>query len=847
MSSHVKAHTSSVSRSLALPDRIRTYDISYHFIQPEEFTSLGIDAQDVPVGTFVAENHPPFLASRFGGNAYGFGIVEHRDKLSGSELEFLERVDFSDARTLKKHYRRINSIYRKLGLLMRFSRKGKRYFLIPINWVSHSLEDIRDKVDEIERVLIKQVYERKKEKLNVGLLTAANDLIVHEISGRMPTQRFVIFDSITKLLESRGPFDLMVIPRDINDLLLAFDIQAFSGPSRSQQSFTTYGTYVAGKLYELLGLGGLLMVVSSKPFPWTHKEVWVEFRNSDDLRNFLLFTHAFRAKKRYRGQTGSLQRVDLADFYNYLSGIFVYREDLRRLAGNRDPLQLTPEEIDELPHLDLRISGPARADLESRWDKVLGPFFEKISCHSKVTASLKENWQTNYIVESELPDNLQIYVGRKRQPPVLFERLEQQERMSGMAGCSLALVAGYKNTFDYLLAVSEVLAEIRDKRFRQLSELDLNRLHNPFAAPRNRYRTFKHIKQLITMTSKVRRLETLLNPDHIEGKSTKVLENIEKLGLLGVPPARLREMYLIVVGHTTMSRVTFGKLPEKTLRSITDQARHQSLEEVVDLLRIIRLMSMAEIAAALGDSLTREQGKELFTLYDEAIRVAADPHLDWDALHDQHIAALGGAQNLAVRQILKLCNLFEYLDTWTDLADKGPFQRDALANYNKEELDKINQVIELVGITNDFKERYYEGEIIDRPYFFRKLLGCQFHGTGHLFPLLGTRAGFILLWITINASPGSVINFNPLISYDLREGDDRPLRVKAELEALDGKHLHFGYLGAIKKTLAQGKSAFIFNTGIQLRHNPLSQATEVTFIDVAGNLRKVEQMLESTR
>jgi hypothetical protein len=306
-------------------------------------------------------------------------------------------------------------------------------------------------------------------------------------------------------------------------------------------------------------------------------------------------------------------------------------------------------------------------------------------------------------------------------------------------------------------------------------------------------------------------------------------------------------MYLIVVGHTTMSRVTFGKLPEKTLRSITDQARHQSLEEVVDLLRIIRLMSMAEIAAALGDSLTREQGKELFTLYDEAIRVAADPHLDWDALHDQHIAALGGAQNLAVRQILKLCNLFEYLDTWTDLADKGPFQRDALANYNKEELDKINQVIELVGITNDFKERYYEGEIIDRPYFFRKLLGCQFHGTGHLFPLLGTRAGFILLWITINASPGSVINFNPLISYDLREGDDRPLRVKAELEALDGKHLHFGYLGAIKKTLAQGKSAFIFNTGIQLRHNPLSQATEVTFIDVAGNLRKVEQMLESTR
>jgi hypothetical protein len=797
MSPKRKAQASKTPAGLPLPDRIRTSDISYQIIRPEEFTSLGIDPQDVPVGTFVAEDHPPFLASRFGGNAYGLGIVEHRDKLGVSELEFLESLDFSDPEIPKKNYRRINSIYRKLGLLMRFSRHGKRYFLIPINWVSHSLEDIKDKVDEIERVLIKQGSQQKKEKLNVGLLTAPNDLIVHEITGRMPTQRFVIIDSVDKLRQTSGPFDLVVIPKDIDDLLLSLSIKSLAGSTLTQETFTTYGTYVAGKIYDLLGSAGELCIIASRPFPRTNQEVWIEFHNPDDLRNFLLFTHVFRSKKRYRGKRGNLLRLHLNDFYNYLSGIFVYREDLKKIVGEQDPVQLTAEEIDRLPHLDLKISSARRTNLESRWDKILAPFFKKITCHSKLAGSLKQNWQKNYIVEGELPDNLQIYVGRKREPAVLLERLEQEERASGMAGCSLALVAIYKNTFGYLLAVLEVLAEIRDKRFERLSELELNRLYNPFAAPKNRYRAFNHVKQLMKHTGRLGRLESLLNPDHIEGATTKVLENIEKLSLLGLPPALLREIYLIVVGHTTMGRITFGKLPEKTLKSITDRAKRLSLEEMADLLRIIRLMSMSEIAASLGDKLTKEQGKELFSLYDETIWIAADPQLDWEPLHDQKIATLGGAQNVAVRQMLKLFNLFEYLDSWTDLAHKGPFQKEALADYRQEKLEQISQVLELIKITNEFKERFYEREAFSRPYFFRKLLNCQFHGTGQIFPLLGTRAGFILLWLTISSSPGNVINFNPLISYEHQDSE------------------------------------------------AVNQATEVVFIDVTDNLRKVELILKS--
>jgi hypothetical protein len=845
MSPQSKTRSPSTPSGLPLPDRIRTFDISYKLIPPDEFGPLGIDPKDVPVGTFVAEDHPPFLASRFGGNAYGLGIVEHRDKLEPSELEFLEKLDLSDPKILRQNYGGINSIYRKLGLLMRFSRHGKRYFLIPINWVSHSLEHIKDKVDEIERVLLKQTSRLKKERLNVCLLTAANDLIVHEITGRMPTQRFVIIDSVAKLREASGPFDLVVVPKDLDDLLLSLGIESLIGSTLTQESFTIHGTYIAGKLYDLLRSEGELLVIAIKPFPRTNKEIWVEFRDPEDLRNFLLFTHVFRSKKRYRGKGGTLLRVHLTDFYNYLSGIFVPREELRKVLGDRDPKKLALEDIDHLPRLDLKITGPRRAKLESRWDKVLSPYFESIASLSKLAPSVKEDWERNYIVEGDLPDNLQIYVGQKREPPVRLEQMEKEERASGMAGCSLALVAAYKNSFEYLFAVLDVLTEIKDKHFERLTELELNRLYNPFAAPKNRYRAFKHIKQLMNQTSRLHRLEILLNPDHIEGASTKVLENIEKLALLGVSPPLLREIYLIVVGHTTMGRVTFGKLPDKTLKSITDQAKRLSLEEMADLLRIIRLVSMAEIAASLGDKLTQGQGKELFSLYDQAIWIAADPQLDWETLHDQQIAALGGAQNLALRQMLKMFNLFEYLDSWTELADKGPFQKEALADYHPAKFFQIDQVLELIRITNQFKERFYEREAFSRPYFFRKLLNCQFHGTGHLLPLLGTRAGFILLWITIGASPGNAINFDPLVSYEQEASDDRPARVKAALDSLDIEQLDFTYLASIKRALSQGRPAFIYNSGIQLRYNSVSQATEVVFIDVEDNLKRMEVILQS--
>jgi len=52
-----------------------------------------------------------------------------------------------------------------------------------------------------------------------------------------------------------------------------------------------------------------------------------------------------------------------------------------------------------------------------------------------------------------------------------------------------------------------------------------------------------------------------------------------------------------------MSRVAFGKLPATTLKPITDKSIINHYGDIVDLLRVCRLMSMAEMAAALAKPL----------------------------------------------------------------------------------------------------------------------------------------------------------------------------------------------------------------------------------------------------
>jgi hypothetical protein len=131
---------------------------SFDFIKPEEFGSLGIDPADIAPGTFPARRHPSKLPSRFGGNAYGFGFFEVYDRLNPKDLKLLQSIRPDNAELTRQYHREINRIYQNIGLLIRFSSRGKPYYLIPTRGAQFFIHS-QIKADEIGKIV---AFHRKK-------------------------------------------------------------------------------------------------------------------------------------------------------------------------------------------------------------------------------------------------------------------------------------------------------------------------------------------------------------------------------------------------------------------------------------------------------------------------------------------------------------------------------------------------------------------------------------------------------------------------------------------------------------------------------------------------------------
>ena len=813
----------------------------FRLINPEDYPAFGIDPEDVPMGTFASEDHPSFLPSRFGGNAYGLGLIE-QSVLTTADTDFLESLDFQDVQEISRNRRRLNAIYQKLGLLMRFSHTGKRYFLIPINLVAHSLQEIKTKADEIEELIIRHIWETRTERLDIGLLTRGQDLIVHELTARLSSHRIFLFESLDKLRSWRLPLDILLLPKDLFEYLLEQPLPRRSKKPLSRYRLYHYAMYLAGKLYDIIEPTGKLLVLANAPDPEEDLTCRVSFKSREDLKFFLLFSHIFKTKRIYRSapEQGEME-IHLADLHYFLNRFALLEPHIRRLLDHQKPEDLSLEEIDRLPRLNLRLPQTFVKNLEKQWKWIFEPYFTTSQLVKKSPTQHREYWEQRLEIDRELPESLYVFVGQPRQPEVTPASIEEAVRSSGMQGCSLSLVAEYRNSFDYVLEVLKILAQIRDHDFPKLSELERTRLSNAF---HNRNENFNAVIKLLNQVPRLERIREILNPENIEGPRTPILENLSKLFLHGFTAAQLKEMLLIMVGYSTMSRIVFGKLPEKTLRSITDRAREDNYREIVDLLRVCRLMSMAEIAATLGESFTGEQAKELYRLYDDAIYVATDPRLDWERLEDLRISALGGVQNKAIREMLKLFNLFEFLDTWQDFMRRGPSQKEVICDYQPERLRHLQEALELAGIANDFKQKFMSDHIFGHSHFFRRFLDTEFHGTGHLFPMLGTRAGFILLWIAVNASDRHIINFNPLLAgVPENRREQRIGKIREALLRLSVENLQPSLFADVKQDLNEGRPAFIFDTGLRITSQEEQRVIEVSFVDVDENIRQLEALL----
>ena len=270
------------------------------------------------MGTFVSLKHPSQLRSRFGGNAYGCGLFEDFDRLRPKEIRSLQSVSLEKPEEIKAHYKEINEIYRKMGLLIRFSRFGKPYYLIPVHLISNTLIHIRGRVDEISKIIGFHGNKFRKEFHHIGVLSRRDELILHELSLRFKEHHFSVLDSPERLRNFNQKLDLVIMMSDLSDIFLMEEFSYLTREAFSKRRFYQYGIYILWKVFNLLKEDGEMIVISDHFVEKTTKTTEMQFKTEDEEKHFSLFCHIFKTNKRYEVKNHAVQ-VTLDDLQKYLS------------------------------------------------------------------------------------------------------------------------------------------------------------------------------------------------------------------------------------------------------------------------------------------------------------------------------------------------------------------------------------------------------------------------------------------------------------------------------------------------------------------------------------------------
>jgi len=820
----------------------------FEFIRPESYSALGIDPGDIPSGTFPAKKHPSQIESRFGGNAYGFGLFELSHRLGPQDLALLQSLSEDDPEYIRKNHRELNRIYRSLGLLIRFSSQGRPYYLVPEHLISSSMGHIRNKTEEISNVIN---FHRKKyfvERQSIGLITHSDDLLINSLSVRFKEHQFFVIDSLEKLKSIAVPLDLVVITRDIQEILVMEKFPGNAAGPFSRPRMERFARYLMSRIYRALKPEGEIFIIANHYPLRTNQTIKVNFKSGHEKKKFLIFSHIFKTRKRYSPKSGS-ERIHEFDLQKFLRGVYVEKEVLDRLLGGRDLGDISFREIAALPYLNYSMDPEAGYDQERVWPEILSDFFDEISFKTLVPASLKAEWRRRFSTDGYTPRYKITYLGQKKPMDLSLQAVQTELDRSQLAGCPLPLLAEYRNSFEYVNQTLKVLVEIKNRTYEDFPELFMARLRQPFENKARRYSGFNDVVKLLKKIKNLERIQTWLNPDAIEGPRTPVIENIGILPFFGFSKGEIREIYLIVVGHTAMGRVLSGKMSEKSLRPLSDLARTLELSKGLNLLRYCRLMTMAETVASKGTALRSEHLAELFDLYASVVRVVTNRDMDWDRLLDEKTSEMGGIHNMVVRKSLKIMDLvdhFEFLDNWEELRLKGEMEKESLADYDPLKVHKIENIIRLIQTIEEFENRFLRDDPLKLPIFYRKFLNLEFHGTGHIFEQMDSRLAFILLWIGVNVVQGDILNFNPLLGdSSLSEVEDRAKRIEDEAGAINIDYLDLETLEKFGEQIYKNETGFVMGTGIQFRVDRDTQALDCTCIDLDETIFRLDQLTKT--
>ena len=819
------------------------------FIKPGDFLSLGIDPSSVPLGTFASFKHPSQLRSRFGGNAYGFGLFEDFDRLKPREIEWLHSISLDNPEDVRAHYRKLNEIYRKMGLLIRFSSLGKRYYLIPVHLMSSSLIHVTAKVDEISKIVGIHSKKSLKEYHSIGVFCRPDDLIIHELTFRLKEHRFLVLDSSEKLLGVNEKLDLIILTSDMYEMVLMEKFSPLTREALSKRRLDQYCIYFLWKIRNLLKTEGEIFILADHFTAKTHQSVEVTFHTEEEEKNFLLFTHLFNTRKRYKIRDHRV-RVNIYDFQKYLGASYVEQEGINQLLRGKSFEDVSLAEINALPYINTRFEEwPVFIDQEKVWPRLLAPFFDRVVFKPVAPDSVKKNWKKRFSCRDYSPNYMLIYLGQKRPVKTTVSDVRKDVDKSNLSGCPMDLVADYRDSFEYLIRTLKVVqGRLKRGNYQVLPQVFIDRLKLPLE---NKSRRFGALNDVIRLTKKIHRLERIrgyLNPDGIEGPITRLFDHLEALALFGLSHHELKEIILITLGHSAMGRIISGKASEKALKPVSDLARTYDPQQALNLLRYCRLMTLAETEAARGAELSHEQLQQLFELYESVVRVVVNRELDWDQLMDEKIAAMGGIHNKIVQRILMMMNYFEFLDNWSELKQKGQMEKEALADYNDYRLSRIENVIKLVNRIEQFEEMYLKFDPLQLPVFYRKFLEIAFYGTWHLFERMGSENVFILLWIAVNVARGEIVNFNPVLADVASMAIlERVKKVEQETRDINTEHLDLTALKEFSDQLDREKMSFVMGTGFQLKVCSKNQALEISYEDVSEDIERLSVLLRGIK
>ena len=824
-----------------LPKKTLWQEGPFQFINPDDYTELGIDPSSVPLGTFASFKHPSQLRSRFGGNAYGFGLFEDYDRLKPKEIERLHSINLENSDDIRVHYKELNEIYREIGLLIRFSSLGKRYYLIPVHLMSNSVIHIMAKVDEISKIVGFHKKKYLKEYHRIGVLCRPDDLILHELSFRLKEHNFIVLDSPKKLFNLHQKLDLIILTSDLYEIVLMEKFSPLAREAFSKRRLDQYCIHLLWKIRNLLKTEGEIFILADHFTAKTHKSVDLTFKTEKEEKNFLLFSHLFDTKKRYTIKDHTAT-VNIFDLQKYLSAFYVEQEGIDLLLGGKTFEEISLDEIDDLPYINTKFEDwPFFIDQEKAWPRLLAPFFDEVFLKPVVPDPVKKEWRKRFSSKNYAPKYMIIYLGQKRAVKTTVADVKKDVVASNLGGCPIELVADYRDSFEYLIRTLKVLGgRLKRGSYQILPQVFIDRLKLPLESKSRRFSALNHVIKLTTKMNRLDKIRGYLNPDKIEGSKTKLFENLEALALFGFNHNELKEIILIALGHTALGRIISGKVTEKALKPVSDLARTYDPQQALNLLRYCRLMTLAETEAARDSELTHEQLQQLFELYESAVRVVVNQELDWDQLLDEKIASMGGIHNKIVQKILMMMNYFEFLDNWTELGQKGQMEKESLADYDGQKLARIENVIKLVNKMEQFEEMYLKFDPLQLPVFYRRFLEVEFYGTWHLFERMGSQNVFVLLWIAVNLARGEVVNFNPILSeVEAAEIEDRIKKVEEETSSINIERLDLAVLKQFSDQLNQEMISFIMGTGFQLKVHSKSQALEIAYKDISKDIDKL--------